>query len=468
MINLEPIMKNLTSLFSLVGLLTSVGAMNCFGAMYFNQSDGLHSSSDGNNGNPVERDVFDNGRSSRDAIVIISDLHLGADMTYAEINKNLKSLENFLTKIQESENIRELVIAGDLLDEWFVPAEVNTYQGKDQRDFVQRVAANNPGVIDRLNRIIAEGEIQITYVPGNHDLTVTAENIELILPGMKQVRDQAQGLGTYSPTGYPSIAIEHGHRYNYFCAPDPLSNQEKAPGTILPPGYFFTRIAAEHVLQECQKSENVVPEITANASLLSDESQKNLYAYYKLWEVVLNQWFPIETPFSEKMIVTNVNGFMKPYSVLDILPYQKNTNGPIAVNLYSDAQDHWPERCALNGVAVAIPVNEAIKNAALAEQTDEMAKVQYFKNPDSNKKLVVFGHTHEARLIPSENLKGEKTVYVNSGTWIDHKPGHSNDTSMNFVIITPPSGEEEQETKVFLYNFQNEKFNKMASASVTL
>jgi len=461
-------MKTLTSLFSLIGLLTLVGASNCFGAAYFNQSGDSSSSPDKKNGSPVDRDVFNTGRSSRDSIVIISDLHLGADMAYAEINENLKPLENFLTKIQESDNVRELVIAGDLLDEWFVPAEVDTYHGKDQRDFVQRVAANNSGVIDRLNRIIAEGEIQITYVPGNHDLTITAENIELILPGMKQVRDPAQGLGTYSPVGYPSIAIEHGHRYNYFCAPDPLSNQDDAPGTILPPGYFFTRIAAEHVVQDCRKSANVVPKITANAALLGDESQKNLYAYYRLWEVVLDQWFPIEAPFGEKMIVTNVDGFTKPYSVLDILPYQQNADGPIAVNLFSGAQDDWAERCALNGVAVAIPVTEAINKAALAEQTDEMANVQYFKNPDSNKKLVVFGHTHEARLIPSENLKGEKTVYVNSGTWIDHKPEHNNDTTMNFVIITPPNGEGDPETKVVLYNFQNEKFNEMASASLRL
>jgi hypothetical protein len=34
------------------------------------------------------------------------------------------------------------------------------------------------------------------------------------------------GLGTYSPVGYPQIAIEHGHRYNFFCAPDPISNQD--------------------------------------------------------------------------------------------------------------------------------------------------------------------------------------------------------------------------------------------------
>lgn len=122
-----------------------------------------------------------------------------------------------------------------------MPAPLDTYHGKDQADFVQRIAATNKGgVFDVLNSIIQEKKILITYVPGNHDLTITESSVELVLPGgINQARDPELGLGTYSPAGYPEIAVEHGHRYNFFCAPDPFSNQDIAPGTILPPGYFF-------------------------------------------------------------------------------------------------------------------------------------------------------------------------------------------------------------------------------------
>ena len=102
-------------------------------------------------------------------IVVISDLHLGSDLAYAECKNNLSYLEKMLYKIKASPDVKELVIAGDLLDEWYVPATINTYDGNDQADFVQRIAATNKGVIDAFNKIIQEGKIKVTYVPGNHE-----------------------------------------------------------------------------------------------------------------------------------------------------------------------------------------------------------------------------------------------------------------------------------------------------------
>ncbi len=49
-----------------------------------------------------------------------------------------------------------------------------------------------------------------------------------------------------------------------------------------------------------------------------------------------------------------------------------------------------------------------------------------------NKRIVIFGHSHEARVISSFNEKQEKNVYVNSGTWID-----KNKCTMTFVVIIP-------------------------------
>lgn len=125
---------------------------------------------------------FDNGGKERNMVVVISDIHLGADLAYAECNENLEPLEELLNRLKESPNVKELVIAGDLLDEWFIPATIDTYQGKDQADFVQSIATTNKGVIDALNNIIEEKEILVSYVPGNHDLTITEASVSLILP----------------------------------------------------------------------------------------------------------------------------------------------------------------------------------------------------------------------------------------------------------------------------------------------
>ncbi len=405
---------------------------------------------------------FSNGSDERNMIIVISDLHIGADLSYAEINDNLKPLEDFLEQIRVSPNVKELVIAGDLLDEWFVPATTNTYEGKDQSDFVQRIATVNKGVFDAFNSIIKAGKIKVTYVPGNHDLTITPENIALILPGINQVRDPELGLGTYSPTDFPKLAIEHGHRYNFFCAPDPISNQDVAPGTILPPGYFFTRIAALSVDQNHPVPIDFPPVVTQNSS--GGESQNLLFDYWKMWNWTVSN-FPINSMLSNKNIVTNINGFTQNYSVNDLLPYQTTPGGLIELNLYKGIQDNWQERQTRNGVAVSIPTAQAIENSTNPLETDNQAQVQYFLNPNSDKRIVVFGHSHIPKIISSLNQQGMKCIYVNSGTWIDSNP---NQTTMHFVVITPQNSGTNSQTYIKLYNFEGEVATEMSKDSLRL
>jgi len=410
---------------------------------------------------PLVKDTFNNGTSERNMIVVMSDLHLGADLTYAECSKNLGSLEKLLKQIKEARNVKELVIAGDMLDEWFVPANVDTYQGKDQSDFVKRIAVANKGVIDAFNSIINEKKIRVTYVPGNHDLTITAANVERILPGINQARDNELGLGTYSPVDAPKIAIEHGHRYNFFCAPDPISNQDIAPGTILPPGYFYTRIAVLHVKQEPVTPTDTPPIVTQNAS--GDASQKLLYVYWYIWSNALTT-YTITNKFDEKIIVTNVNSFTGNYAVNDILPYQTTAGGVIDVRFFKGIQDSWSERQTRNHVAIPIPISQAIANSGKASESEFQATNQYFLNPNSNKRIVIFGHTHAPKIIASRNLNDEKCIYANSGTWIDHNGVAP--TTMSFVVITPQNATTSSQTYVRLYNFENEVITTMAQDSI--
>ena len=408
-------------------------------------------------------DPFSGGTKERNLIVVISDIHLGADLSYAECSKNLRSLELFLSEVKSSRHVKELVIAGDMLDEWFIPATVDIYQGKDQADYVNRIAAANRGVINAFNSIIKEGKILVTYVPGNHDLTITSENVDRLFPGITQARDEAQGLGTYYPGGSPQIAIEHGHRYNFFCAPDPISNQDIAPGTITPPGYFFTRIGVHSYINNFPPPVDVIPEVTPN--ILGSPSQLMLFLYWNVWSRTLER-FTIPNKFDEKIIVTNMDGFRGSFSVNDILPYQSIRGGHIDVKLYKGIQDTWNERQVRNKVAVSIPVSQAIANAAKAGESDLQARTQYFLNPQSEARIVIFGHTHDPKIIASNNHKGQKSIYANSGTWIDHNSVVP--TIMSFVVITPQSEKENSYTHVRLYNFEKEIVTLMARDSVRL
>ena len=376
----------------------------------------------------------------RSLIVCISDIHLGANDEYAEIQKNRAPLADFLRRLRFAPNVKELVIAGDLLDEWFVPADRETYGGKSQKEFVQAIALNNRGVIDAFNDIIQDGKITLTYVPGNHDLLITSENVQSILPGISEARD-VQGLGTYTPEDHPEIAIEHGHRYNLFCAPDPLSNHARAPGAIMPAGYFFTRIATTSVLEGHPKPGASRPTVVPNSL---GGSQELAFIYWKTWDRLMNM-LPITEGFEEKIIRTNIDGFTETYAMSDLFPRQSEAGGPIEMNLFKGMLENWDERQTLNNVAVKIPVKRALVGADSAAETDDQAIVQYFQNPASDKRIVVFGHSHEPRMILSETHDGLKAVYVNSGTWIDN----NRLPTRTFVVIIPRG--EERHTGLYQY-----------------
>ncbi|MBF0543457.1 MAG: metallophosphoesterase [Candidatus Riflebacteria bacterium] len=407
--------------------------------------------------------------SARTLIVCISDLHLGANAgsvgNYAEFNANKNGLVKFLENIRISPNVKELVIAGDLLDEWFVPMAVDTFEGKTQADFVKKIADNNSEVMTGFKNIIADGKIKVTYVPGNHDILISEADIQSILPGISQARD-VRGLGAYTPTDRPEIVFEHGHRYNYFCAPDPISNRSITKSdSILPPGYFFTRVATTCVVEGHPQPGGTLPVVTLNSA---DPSQGLLFLYWNVWKTLMTQ-LPIKEGFGDKILKTNIDGFTDTYSINDFVPFQNTPSGTIDVNLFKGEQDTWDQRQTSNLVSVKIPVKEAITQAAAASELDAQAITQYFQNPDSNankKRIVVFGHTHQARIIPSVNLKSQKTVYANSGTWIDDAQGYP---TMTYAVIVPPKANTSATEYINLYNYSGiASITKLDAQVITL
>jgi len=387
--------------------------------------------------------------NERSQIVIISDLHLGIDDAFAETVANKQALASFLTQVKTSPHISELVITGDLFDGWFLPMEYNLPDTQDE--FFDGVAANNQVIVDAFNNIIQAGDIKVTYVPGNHDILLTEADVARILPGIDQARDDNQGLGTYVTGLNSEIAIEHGHRWNIFCTPDPISNREITQNTtsILPPGYFFTRIATNS-LREGQPKDttNTFPVVTPPDQ--TDVSQFGYYVLWRIWQGVM-ELLPVYESSAEKLIKTNIDGFTETYAINDLFPYE-NEAGAIDVKLYKNMQDTWDERQEINGIKVKIPYIEALAKAATFDFTDDQAQNQFFDLDDS-KRIVVFGHTHVGRVLPRTNPAGEKTIYANSGTWIDRNPGYP---TMTFVVITQAKTDSAIDT-VNLYQYSNEK-----------
>ncbi len=206
--------------------------------------------------------------------------------------------------------------------------------------------------------------------------------------------------------------MEHGHRENFFCAPDTISNRI-SPRTIRPyhppARYFFTRVATTSVVEGEPPTTNKFPTVTANKT---DKSQLDLYIYSQVWTGLMTG-LPVKENSAEKTIKTNIDGYTEDYAINDFFPVQDPATGNISVKMYAGAQDNWDQRQTINGVKVHIPAEIALAKATDNSFTDSQSKTQFF-DVDATKRIVVFGHTHVVQLLPFENLKNMKTIYANA------------------------------------------------------
>ncbi len=370
--------------------------------------------------------LWDVGKK-RDKIVVISDLHLGIDDNYSEMMQNRPLLIEFLKRLQSTTDVRELVIAGDFLDEWFLPVYYPRYT--DERKFYKDVIANNQSVIDELNKVIASG-IKLVYVIGNHDMTLEADVLQEAIPKIVQARD-AEGLGAYYTGDRNEIAIEHGHRYDVFSAPDTVTNAELCGNedTILPSGYFYARYAATWVLEGRPKVEKNLPVVT-NVPDKTDADQYGAYIYYSLLKNISARMTPNES-LDKKIFDMHIAGFDDSYTYLDFYPAQQADGTISAPVLFRNIQRTWDERQKINNVKVPNSFVEAVAGAVNWEYYAKQASVQYLNNPKESVDVVVFGHTH----VPTYQDMGDGKYYINDGTWIDHNTDYP-DATRTFAVIT--------------------------------
>ena len=388
---------------------------------------------------------------TRNKIVVISDIHIGVDDKYAENVANRPILIDFLKRLQSTKDVRELVIDGDFLDEWFLPVDYPSYT--DVQQFYKDVIANNQGVIDELNKV-ADSGIKLVYIPGNHDMTQEDEVLQEAIPKIVQIRD-AKGLGTYYTGDRNEIAIEHGHRYDVFSAPDTVTNAELVGNndTMLPAGYFYARYGATWVTEGHPKVERTLPVIT-DVPEKSDLDQYGAYMYYQILKSV-SERLTINEGLEEKVFDMHMDGFDDSYTYLDFYPAQQADGTISAPVLFKNIQRTWAERQKVNQVKVPNSFLEAVAGTLDGEYFFSQAKAQYLNNPDENVDVVVFGHTH----IPEYQALDNGKYYVNEGTWIDDNT--RSEAERTFAVIT--TGEK---TTAGLYQYEEDGSVTDIAASV--
>lgn len=360
-------------------------------------------------------------------VVVISDLHLGIADNISETVENRTLLVKFLQQLHATADVSELVLNGDIFDDWYLPLSYLAYS--DPVAFYEAIFKTNSEVIDELNHLIESG-VKVIYVPGNHDMLLDSGTLKKALPGIEQARD-TNGLGVYLTGERNEIAIEHGHRYDLFSAPDTLSNAQLtgSSDTILPPGYFYARFAASWVLQGRPPIKKMYPVITRVPDK-SDADQFGAYLYYRVLEDQFGRITPIER-FEDKVFDLKIAGFNDQYTVKDFYPAELEDGTISAPTLFMNFQRTWVERQELNKVKIKTPYSDAIMGVTSYEYYFKQAALQHLENTAESVDLVVFGHTHKPDYHELDNGK----IYINEGTWIDYNTNFPQ-AARTFAVIT--------------------------------
>ena len=378
----------------------------------------------------------------RTVIAVISDIHCGderaTDGNYSWFGKNADALVDFLEFIKTNPRVKELVILGDLFDEWMVPynhqpfdSSINITNSKEYFHAIANSTVNKP-VFDKLKEISTSGEINVIYVPGNHDMLVTQDIIEELIPNAKWKSD-VRGLGKYNPVD--EIVMEHGHRYDFFNCPQPLVND----GHILPPGYFVSRLYAAGL---ANRSEQNLKEIS---------STENDVEFIGAWTLALGYTMatfsmdPDTIPLDSKNVcMTGIDNY---YS-------NQSFNG--ARDMYAaNIEDLWQNTQQINKVPIPMSVFFAIVNGAYLYGSVIYEYLLDFFAPDAPR-IVAFGHSHkpEIKVFPFEN--DYTGIYANSGSWLD--ADQSKYDVRTYLMISPGewTGSELDVVTLYQYNLDTE------------
>jgi UDP-2,3-diacylglucosamine pyrophosphatase LpxH len=241
----------------------------------------------------------------------------------------------------------------------------------------------------------------------------------------------ANGMGAYITGDRKEIAIEHGHRYDVLCAPDTVDNKDLSSSSILPPGYFYGRLATSWIMQGMPTINKMIPELTDVPSTTNID-QYGAYIYGAFLNNFSNIFTNIER-FDDKVFNLKNYGFNTKFSEADILPVMQADGTISAPTLFKNYQRSWEQIQTNNGVRV----HTSFIQAASEQFNVNTSFTQYYPTQESIQydgqgiETVVFGHTHVPLVQKFEN----GISVVNDGSWVDTRTGNTNLTR-TFAVIT--------------------------------
>ena len=361
---------------------------------------------------------------------VISDIHLNdqraMDGKWSWFIDNQPYLIEYLDNlIEHNDEYKELVLLGDLFDEVVTPLPFHTFVADgvtvSETDYLRAIASveKNKEVLDKIKEVQDAG-VQVVYVPGNHDSGID-ENLlhEFIGNGAEFVSD-VKGLGSYVT---PDVVMEHSHRYDMLCSPDPYSNigvdDVTEDNAFMGIQYFTTRIAATNRNKGLAKASMSdfgfasESELKAVADKPGDD-EFNKFIITLVCNVVLMAK-PVEG-IETIPVPTGLYGLTSNYFLNEYFYLTAHSEPKLYQTMWK--QQEWERRLQHNNAPADFPF---LLGAMICEVpfTDAVAVDRLFGGDDTYK-VVVFGHTHVPYLRIMERWDGEEGyIYANTGSWVD-------------------------------------------------
>ena len=316
--------------------------------------------------------------------IYISDIHMNAGKGFPAAKgkhpyewlspEEAKQFATFLNTLNDPTEIKEVIIIGDLMDDWVYPHDMVP----PSLETIIRSPVNKE-ITRALKKLANNKKITVVYLPGNHDMGVTLDLVKKHFPKMI-----FGGTALYNSAYRSSrLRAEHGSAYAMFNAPDTINS----PGTRLPLGYFISRVIATKTRDTGSADRHYW---TYADDLLETLGPQKLAA--SVFESVLEEACLAD---NTKILMPKRNG--KSESVTAEQVKEK----------YAALYDQWQETYGA-GVAFKAMMAEI---GFLGKLADSLCK----KN-DTN--IVIFGHSHDWKLDKDSWFVDDR-IYANCGTWCD-------------------------------------------------
>jgi UDP-2,3-diacylglucosamine pyrophosphatase LpxH len=342
----------------------------------------------------------------KNTIYFLSDVHIGTNSPTDWYQDNvhgpyLEAVFNFINK--NSSATQELVLLGDFVDQW-------TYLPNVKTPSFAEIIQNNPRIFGgNFNGSNVAGTLlttldalngNITYINGNHDMSVTANDIAVLKSPDGNIIKSKDIF--YTPDIFQNkLLCTHGHAYSLFNAPD-FQGLSQYPG--LPFGFFITRLSALWSSQQYTQDK-------PNDAYLPNSGNPNGAVFEtKALEGVIKSLHSNQGEIASLIMNALLNATNSDQNLTFIMPDGQTVTVQQVKNAYDPIFAQYPSSTNIQSYYYPDGEVNARESALSADVSNDLTPFAHQLGKKA--KVIVMGHTH----VSEDDLQQyPPSLYANSG-----------------------------------------------------